>query len=163
MTAFYKAEKEIQDLMRELIANYHPILAQIDEEMVVVFREKAGKAGGLPVLGKAKKASPLLGVLGDVDYKFILEIAADEWITLTERQKKALLDHLLCSCLLEEDAEAGTIKCSVVPADVAFYWDELDRWGDWRPRPSDGSGPKGPSTVMEVFGKKDADEESDED
>ena len=154
MSTIYKAEPEVVDMMRELIGQYHPDLALVTEEIAVVFREKAAQRGGRAVLGKAAKASPLIGVLGDTDYKFILELGGDSWLELTTRQKNALLDHLLCSCRAEEDD--GNIKYSLAPPDVSFFWDELDRWGDWRPRP-EGEGPEGPSPVEAVFGQKAAD------
>lgn len=156
MTALFRAEPDVVDMMKDLVAKYHPDLAIVVDEIAIVFREKAGKAGGKVVLGKSKKATPLLGVLGDTDYKFILELAGDEWQNLTTRQRNALLDHLLCAC--RADDEDGEIKYYIAPPDVSFYWDELDRWGDWRPRP-EGEGPDGPSPVEEVFGKKGDDDE----
>ena len=155
----YKAETDVYDIMRDLVGKHHPDLALVVDEIAIVFREKAGKSGGRAVLGKSRKASPLFGVLGDTDYKFILELAADEWAgSLTMRQKQALMDHLLCSCRVEE-VDGGGTKCAIAPPDVEFYWDELDRWGDWRPRP-EGDGPSGPSPVEEIFGKKDEDDGS---
>lgn len=155
----YKADPDIVDRVKELIGKHHPDLALVVDEIAVIFREKAAQKGGRPVLGKASKASPLIGVLGDTDYKFIIELAADSWLELTSRQQSALLDHLLCSCRAEE--EDGNLKFSIAPPDVSFFWDELDRWGDWRPRP-EGDGPEGPSPVVEVFSRKDSSEEEEE-
>lgn len=156
--SLYKAEPDIVDMMKDLVGKHHPDLALVVDEIALVFKEKGGETGGRPNLGKAAKASPLFGVLGDTDYKFVITLAADHWLELTTRQKNALLDHLLCAC--RADDEDGEIKCYVAPPDVSFYWDELDRWGDWRPRP-EGDGPEGPSPVEEVFGKK-ADEDDDD-
>lgn len=152
MSSLYKADNDVLDMVRDLIANHHPDLALVVDEIAVIFREKAAQRGGRAVLGKAAKASPLIGVLGDTDYKFVLELGADSWLELTSRQRNALLDHLLCSCRAEEDGDS--VKFSIAPPDVSFFWDELDRWGDWRPRP-EGEGPDGPSPVVDVFGKKD--------
>ena len=154
-SSMYKAEPQVYDIMKDLVGKYHPDLALVVDEIAIVFREKAASAGGRPVYGKARKATPLLGVLGDTDYKFILELAADEWINLTSRQHQALMDHLLCACRAEE--EDGAIKCHMAPADVEFFFDELDRWGDWRPRPAnedgtDGENGSGTSLVEDVFG-----------
>jgi Putative phage metallopeptidase len=158
--SIYKADSDIVDMVKDLVGKHHPDLALVVDEIAVVMREKAGQRGGKAILGKSSKASPLFGVLGDTDYKFILEIGGDAWLELTTRQQNALLDHLLCSCRAEED-DKGTLKYSIAPPDVSFYWDELDRWGDWRPRP-EGEGPDGPSPVEEIFGKK-KDEDEDED
>lgn len=160
MASIYKAEQDIVDMVKELVGKYHPDLALVVDEIAVVIREKAAQRGGRAVLGKSAKASPLIGVLGDTDYKFVLELAGDEWQNLSNRERTALLDHLLCACRADE--EDGEIKYSLAPPDVYFYWDEFDRWGDWRPRP-EGEGPDGPSPVEEVFGKKDADKDVDDD
>lgn len=157
--SFYNAEPRVYDLMRELVANYHPDLALVVDEIAIVFKDKASKSNGRAVLGKPKKASPLFGVLGDTDYKFVLELAADEWLNLDSRKQKALLDHLLCGCRAEE-SDDGALKCGIAQPDVSFYWDEFDRWGDWRPRP-EGEGSE--VSIEEAFGKKNADEDSDED
>lgn len=121
----------------ESLLGHHPDLVLVEDEIAVIFREKASKKGGKIILGNAKKAPALVGVLGETDYKFILEIAADEWQSLNSKEKTGLIDHLLCACRVEENANTGEMKCFIAPPDVSFYWDELDRNGDWRPRPAD--------------------------
>jgi len=150
VSAPYKAESEVYDLMKEVVANYHPDLALVVDEIAIVFKEKATKSGGKVVLGKPSKASPLFGVLGDTDYKFILTLAADEWVNLTGRQRQALMDSMLCACRAEED-DNGNIVCGIAVPDVSYFYDELDRWGDWRPRPPE-DGPESP--LERIFGKK---------
>ncbi|MDB4278181.1 putative metallopeptidase [Deltaproteobacteria bacterium] len=155
----WKAESSIVDMAMNLIGQYHPDLALVSDEIAIIFREKAGKAGGEVVLGKSRKASPLFGVLGETDYKFIIELAGDEWEGLTSKQKLALLDHHLCACRTEEDPKTGDLKCFIAPPDVAMYFDEMDRYGDWRPRPDDDeTGPVSP--VEEMFGKKDDEDDA---
>lgn len=154
MSAPYKAEQEVYDLMKEVVANYHPDLALVVDEIAIVFKEKASKSGGKITLGKASKASPLFGVLGDIEYKFIITLAADEWLNLSNRQRQALLDSMLCACRAEED-DKGNLQCSIALPDVSYFYDELDRWGDWRPRPPE-DGPESP--LERIFGKKNASE-----
>lgn len=166
MSNLYRADSTVVDIMTELIGQYHPDLAPINQEIAVIFREKAAKRGGQVILGKSQKAPPLIGLLGDTEYKFILELAADEWTGLSATQRQALLDHLLCSCRAVEDDEKGDIKYFIAPPDVSFFYDELDRWGDWRPRPADedddGKTEK-VSPIEAVFGtgKKGADADDD--
>ena len=144
------AEDEVMESVRELIANYHPDLVAVEKQIAVVFKEKAGKAGDAIILGKSKKAPPLLGVLGDTDYKFVIEIAADEWQSLNNKQRLALLDHHLCACRTEEDQGSGEIKrCYVQPADVSFYKDEVERHGFWR---TGGYKPPEQTLIEEIFG-----------
>lgn len=139
-TDLWEAGKDVRDEMLRLIANHHPTLALVDDEIAIIFRGKASKRGGQVTLGTSKKAPPILNAFTKSNYKFILEIAADEWKTLSNSQQSALLDHLLCGCKVEEDPVAGDLKCSIAAPDIAFYWDELNRHGDWRPRPQQESG-----------------------
>jgi hypothetical protein len=156
-TQIWKAEESVRDIMVELIKAHHPDLFLVQDEIALLFRESATKSGGEIILGKSKKASPLFGVLGDTDYKFIIELAADEWQNLTAKQRKALIDHHLCACRCDEDPKSGETKCYLAPADVEMYFDEYDRWGDWRPRPEDEERPISPVEEMFSTANKDAD------
>lgn len=137
----WKADQDTILLMQNCIAKWHPSLALVDKQIAVVMRAKAAKSGGFPVLGTARKAPPILSVLTDGDYEFVFEIAADEWQTLSNDQREALMDHLLCSCKVEEEEGTGEVKCSITKPDVFFFYDELKRHGDWRPRRQEEEGP----------------------
>lgn len=137
----WKADPDTILLMQQTIAKWHPTLALVDKNIAVVMRAKAAKSGGDPVLGVARKAPPILSVLTDGEYEFILEIAADEWQTLTNNQREALMDHLLSHCKVEEEEGTGEVKCSIQKPDVFFFYDELKRHGDWRPRRQEDEGP----------------------
>lgn len=137
----WKADADVVAEVQKLIANYHPHLALVDKNIGIIMKAKASKSGGVACLGTARKAPAILDVLGDGEYEFILELAADEWATLTATQKIALLDHLLCACRCEEVEGTGEVKCSVAKPDVSFFYDELKRHGDWRPRPQESDGP----------------------
>ncbi len=127
------ADDEVMETVKELIANHHPDLIPVEKEIAVVFREKAAKGGDGIFLGKSKKAPPIIGVLFKTDYKFVIELAADEWQSLNNKQKVALLDHHLCACRVEEDSTTGGVKrCYIQPPDVSFYQDEVERHGFWR-------------------------------
>jgi len=145
----WKAPADVMATVEDLIAKYHPHLATIVGQIAVLFREKAGKAGEHVVFGKSKKAPSLLGVLGDVDYKFIIEIAADEWQGLADGEKVALLDHHLCACRGTEDEQTGDMRFFLQPADVAFYREEVERHGFWRSK----SGKTADADlIMDLFG-----------
>lgn len=127
------ASSDVQDVVSKLIATHHPDLALVSDDIAILFREKASKSGGNVILGKTKKAPNLLSVLGNKDYKFILELAADKWMDLTGEQQTALLDHLLCHCGVEEDPKSGDIKYTIKSPDLYFFSQELERHGNWRP------------------------------
>jgi hypothetical protein len=137
MSELFVASTDIHDLVRSLISKYHPDLIEITEEIAVIFREQASKSGGSPVLGVARKASPLLGVLSGTDYKFVLELGADVWETLTGKQREALLDHLLCHC--EGEVKDEETKYKIVKPDVSIFRENVERYGMWFPREADAS------------------------
>lgn len=151
----WKAGPDVEKLLQKLIGKHHPNLLLIKDEIAVVFKEKASSPGGTAILGKSKKAPPLLTVFTGTDYKFIIELADDEWKELDSRQQQALLDHHLCSLVCEEDPESGGFKCAVRAPDVVGYREELKRWGMWRPTAPQVT----PTLVEQMFG---TDEEEDE-
>jgi hypothetical protein len=149
----WKAGKDVTDRVSDLIKNYHPHLVIIEDEIGVIFREKASEVAGTVILGKTKKVPPLISVLSNkkISYRFLIEIGADVWATLTMGQQTALLDHHLCSMVVEEDPTTGAIKCQVRPPDFQGYRDEVERHGMWRP--SDGDSV---SAIEQAFGTKKA-------
>jgi hypothetical protein len=140
MADTWEAGKDEYAIMQDLISKNHPHLALVDKEIAIIFREKASKSGGQVVLGKSRKAGNLFKVLGKADYKFIVEVAADEWQRLADYQRVALIDHLLCACKVTEDEKTGDLKFSLASPEVSFFWEELKRHGDWRPRPQQEEG-----------------------
>lgn len=135
----WKAGSDVEKVKKDLIAQYHPDLAIIEEEIVIIFKEKSSIASGKVIAGKTKKAPPILGVLTDkkFEYRFIIELGADTWATLDDKQRVALIDHHLCSMECVEDADSGEIKCSVKPPDFSGYKEEFERHGMWRPLDDD--------------------------
>ena len=134
----WKAEGYVMDAVQQLIATHHPKLALVSTNIAVLMQAKATKSAPF---GKASKAPKLLGPLGDGEYEFVLVIPADLWATLNNEQRTALLDRLLCGCSVEEDEETHEIKCSTKAPDVSFYYDELERHGNWMPREQEAEGP----------------------
>ncbi len=156
----WKAGNDVMKLLKQLIANHHPHLVMIETDIAVVFRQKAIEKHGRVVLGTTKKAPPALAVLTDkkFSYKFIIELGADSWQALSNRQQMALLDHHLCSMVVEEDEEKGTMTCSIRLPDFYGYKEEVERWGMWRPLDDD------TLTVLEqMFGKSTDEKASDDD
>jgi hypothetical protein len=147
----WKAGPEVMKQVSVLIGKYHPHLALIEDEIGVIFREKASEIAGMVILGKTKKAPPLMSVLTDkkFNFRFLIELGADEWQQLTPPQQTALLDHHLCSMMAEEDTNSGEIKCYIRPPDFLAYKDEVLRHGMWRPMDDETL-----SAVEQMFGKK---------
>jgi hypothetical protein len=136
--------------MENLIAHHFPMLAGLDEEILIVFKEHASVSGNMVVTGKTSKASSLLGVVSEKAYKFVITLAADSWQESTDAQREATLFHHLCGCGAEENPEDGAVKCSVRLPDVSFYREEVEKYGFWR---TSGSTPE-PNFIDELFGEK---------
>jgi len=149
---YWKANDEIHQKILDLIGQHHPDLALVSDEVVCVFREKAGKTGGQVVLGSSKKVAPLANALAGQSFKFVLELAADQWEQeLTGKQREALLDHLLTACRCEEDPNSGEFKCSVAKPDIMAFRENVERYGMWFPQEEDESA----TPVIEMFGEAD--------
>jgi len=152
----WEAGSDVWDLVQHHISHHHPHLASVDKEIAVLFREKASKTGGQVILGKSRRASSLFKLLGKAEYKFILEIAGDEWQTLSGDQRSALIDHLLCACKVEEDEKTHDLKYSIATPEVSFFLEELKRHGDWRTRPEqDLPGAPNVETALDMMSDKD--------
>jgi hypothetical protein len=132
MSDKWKAGSTVQEQINTLIGNAHPHLADICDDIVVIFKEKASRKGGRPILGKTSKAPSILSVLGDHAYEFVIELGADCWNNLKENERLALLDHQLCFIGGEEDDKTGEMKYYLTTPDVYYFSEEVDRNGSWR-------------------------------
>jgi hypothetical protein len=133
MSDKWKAGDEIQLMINTLIGEAHPHLADIADEIVVIFKDKCSRKGNTPILGKTSKAPAILSVLGEADYKFVIELGADCWNQLDPDQKKALLDHQLCFIGGSEDEKTAEMKYHLRSPDIFYFSEEVERNGSWRP------------------------------
>ena len=133
MSDKWKAGEEIQQMINQLVGEAHPHLADIADQIVVIFKDKCSRKGGSPVLGKTSKAPAIIKVLGEADYEFVIELGADCWNMLTPEQKIALLDHQLCFIGGEEDPKTAEMKYYLTTPDVFYFSQEIERHGSWRP------------------------------
>ena len=146
----WKAGDEVYKTMQTLIANNLnlSVLASVDDEILIVFKEKASKSGEHVIAGKTSKATPLLGVVDEKDWKFVITLAGDEWLAMGDSEKEALLFHHLCACGVEKNPDNGNQKCFVKLPDVSFYREEVEKYGFWR---TSGVTPE-PNLIDELFG-----------
>ena len=129
----WKAPQDVQDLVTELIANHHANrLAEISDEIIVIFKERCSKKGGVPVLGTTSKAPAILNVFGYSNVSYVIEIGFDEWNLKPHKEQVALLDHLLCHIGGEEDEESGSYKFFLRQPDICYFSEEVERHGHWR-------------------------------
>jgi len=148
----WKAGDEVYKTMQTLIANNMNLapLALVDDEILVVFKEKASKSGEHVIAGKTSKANALLGVVDEKNWKFVITLAGDAWQAMGNAEREALLFHHLCACGVEENPETGNMKCFVKLTDVSFFREEVEKYGFWR---TSGTIPE-PNLIDELFGDK---------
>jgi hypothetical protein len=121
MTEYYKAI-EVADIARELIKKYHSALGSAN--IVFLFRDKAPKSKGNLTLGAARRTNPVEKTL--TGYDFIIWIAEDEWSDLDMKERKALVDHELSHCGLDENGNWTTLE-----HDFTGFNAVLRRYGYW--------------------------------
>lgn len=127
MAREYGPAESVVEIATHLIATYHPELASA--RIVYIFVDKASKKGGKLIPGKARRVSGAFEYLLNQD--FIVEVALEVWNELSDRQRHALVDHLLESCTGVEDEQNGEMKWGMREADVREFTSILNRHGAW--------------------------------
>jgi len=127
MGTVYGEAEEVEKIASRLIANYHPELASA--RFRFLFKDKASKKGGRPVMGTINKMSDKMLYLIEVD--FLMEVPLEIWQGLDNTKRSALVDHLLERCTGEESEESGEMKWSVREPDVHEFNSILRRYGAW--------------------------------
>jgi predicted metallopeptidase len=128
----FSPASEVEKIARPIITKHHSELVNVHVEFV--FRSKVQVSKGKEIWGKARKLSGLNAYLADVSEDedfFVIEIAKDIWATLTDGQKKALVDHELCHCVVDYGEEDGEAKLSIAPHDVEEFAEIVRRHGLW--------------------------------
>ena len=123
----YGSAESVEQIATRIIPTYHPELASARIEYIFV--DRASQKNGRPVLGKAKR------ITGSTEYligkDFLVEVALDCWNEASDRQREALVDHLLESCTGVEDEKTGGMKWGMRTPDVQEYTSVLHRHGAW--------------------------------
>jgi len=128
MAQVYENAEAVETIANSLIPTHHPDLATA--KFRFIFKEKASKKGGRPVLGTVKKSSDLLYFLIDVHY--LVEVPLEIWNTLEEAKRVALVDHLLERCFGEESEElGGQMVWKIREPEVQEFASILRRHGAW--------------------------------
>jgi hypothetical protein len=67
----------------------------------------------------------------DEETAFVITVWENAWEKLSDRQRKALIDHELCHCRIEEDERTGKAKGVIVGHDIEEFNDVVRRHGHW--------------------------------
>lgn len=116
----YTLAPDVRDIAQDLIVNYHQHL--MDVRIEYLFRDDIPKSRGKIEWGSARKVSGLSAFFAAVpresdslNYKladetidcneafFVITISFPIWQQLEEKQRRALVDHELSHCFVNED------------------------------------------------------------
>lgn len=125
MVEFRKAPEgdELIEIAEKLLKE-NPDHELIQEARIAyVYRDKATKYRGKVKLGEAHKTSKREGTLHGYDFEIV--IAEDMWYTLTDIQKKILVDHELYHCSMDNKG-----NWSVAPHDFEEFLPIIKKYGD---------------------------------
>jgi hypothetical protein len=121
MTVWSEASTDVINTAIKIVREFHPDLEEAS--IGFLFRDTAQESMGKRTLGKASKVTDRLKPY--LDYDFIIWIAEDAWTDLEDNQRKALLDHELCHCTMDE----GTAR--MVHHDIEEFQAVIERHGIW--------------------------------
>lgn len=124
-TAFQKAE-QAQAIGGVLVATLHRHLVGAD--IGYVFRENMA-THDRTTLAKASKAGAKLGFFAGLD--LCIDVNHTAWLTLSNEQRVALIDHELCHFGVE-DTDKG-LRYALLSHDVEEFGAIVTRWGLWKP------------------------------
>lgn len=107
MTDYFPVTPDVIEMAESLINLYHEDLEEA--RLAILFRAEAPTSQGRVALGKAAKVSArarglLLAHTEEVPH-FVIWIAFDWWEHMSPQKKRALLDHELQHCYLDDKGE----------------------------------------------------------
>lgn len=136
----WRAAPDIAEIAKPIIESHHAHLLHYPVRFV--YREPARKRNGAECWGTAEIVSGRFAhfVMTDEEKAmegqeygpkmFWIEICESAWDTLTDAQRKALIDHELCHCILEE-TEDGDLRMATVTHDIEEFNAIVERHGLW--------------------------------
>lgn len=121
----YDPAETVEELAKELIAENHPHLANVS--IAYLFKNKPIKAKGREVAATAEKASDKHRALHG--YRFLITVSYPMWQELEDPIKRAVIDHELEHCWVEDDDKTGETKYKILPHDVEEFGSIILRHG----------------------------------
>lgn len=142
MPATYAPAPDVAEIAGPIIACHHPHLCEMQPRIEFLYVTPTPKKNGKRIWGQAKKVSNLAAFFASADPTaeeandpfFAVIISLNEWLRLSEAQKRALVDHELCHlwCEVDED-DADKINLSILSHDVEEFRQIVERHGLWAP------------------------------
>lgn len=127
MNAIREADKEVYELVWDMIKKTHPRLA--DATVRVLFKEKLGTSHGMAQIGKPEVADAKMVFLASVD--LIVWLDSGFWAMATPEQRLALVDHELTHFVMKTDSD-GNEGYQLRHHDVEEFAEVIERRGMWQ-------------------------------
>jgi len=106
---YQMADQEVVEMAGQILEKDHSHL--LDANISYLFRDRPWKKGdGRTVLGRASKRNEIDRVLSQKREDFIVIIAKPRWDSMTEEERRCLLDHELCHCFADNRAKVYTVS-----------------------------------------------------
>jgi len=115
----------VEKIAKKLIPKYHPYLANC--KIAYLFKNKPMTSKGCEVLGTAEKVSKKNHALSG--YHFIITVSYPSWNDLSDAKRRAVVDHELAHCFVDDDEKTGDPKYSILPHDVEEFGEIIRRHG----------------------------------
>lgn len=133
MSTRYSKAPAVERIGRELIAEHHRHLTNTRVEYL--FIDKTPTRSGKEIWGTARRISSLAAFLADDGEEgepfFCITISSPVWNTLTEEKRRALVDHELSHCWIEEK-EDGSQSLVLLSHDLEEFAAVVLRHGLYR-------------------------------
>lgn len=127
---YWKAD-EANDIVQAYL-KYHADL--IGANLVCIFKEKASKSDGQPIVGKISKCSAKYHPLMEEPYDYIIELGADAWAELSNSQKNAWIDYLMEHAYGVESETTGEMSWKLRNPELMVFPSIIHRHGiNWMP------------------------------
>lgn len=121
----YDHAETVEELAKELIAEYHPHLASA--RIAYLFKNREMKSRGRTIVATSEKVSAKNHAL--CGYNFLITVSYPTWNDLEDAAKRAALDHELEHCWVEDDDKTGETKYKILPHDVEEFGSVIRRHG----------------------------------
>jgi hypothetical protein len=136
--AVYSPAPAVKEVAEPLIVQYHGHLKDFNVRIEYVFTDKMPKRGGKDVWAFVRKVTNLNAYLatktGDADAFFVMVVSEHIWDLLSDRGRKALVDHELChmGAEVQEKEDGEVVKLTLIPHDMEEFLAINRRWGLWQ-------------------------------
>lgn len=126
---------ELYPFADSIIEEFHPHLKP--EPIIFAWRTGKWQSGGSIIRGEATVISGRAAFLANIgleepeegpDQQFLITINEGAWLGMSGDERKALIDHELCHCRVDEDS--GQLLC--VPHDLEEFTCIVERHGLWK-------------------------------